>query len=59
MDKKTMLIQCVELAVRHGYDIAPLVGTSIRSLDWDYVAYFLADLREMEMEQNGVDEYHD
>lgn len=51
MDKKSMLIECVELAVRHGYDIAPLVGSSIRSLDWYFVADFLAELREMEQNE--------
>ena len=55
MDKKAMLVECIELAVRWGYDIAPLVGTSIRSIDWDYVADLLAELREMEMEQNDID----
>lgn len=51
MTKKQLLVECIELAVRHGYHIGDVVGVSIRSLNFEWIAEFTAELRELDAEE--------
>lgn len=48
MNKRAMLVECVELMVFHGYDIREFVGVSLRSINFDHVAQLILELRNIE-----------
>lgn len=48
MNKRAMLVECIELMVFHGYDIRELVGVSLRSINFEWVAKTILELRNVE-----------
>jgi len=48
MTQTAMLVECIELCVQNGYDITPFVGLTKRSINFEFVAEMIHELRETE-----------